>query len=181
MTYVERALTRHRVIRLAAVLLAGGPLILCSASIKAADQAQQQEPAKAQDSSKPEEEIEGDKKAAAEAKRRAIEEYEEAEESLAVTAGAPECVWTGRRIVSLLWRDDIDTARRFMELYEHFTCSPKHLKLAFRCVIKQGPIDPKAAEELATRVHDCWIAPEKPTTAASRATGSTTKGGTIPK
>ena len=30
-------------------------------------------------------------------------------------AGAPECVWTGRRIASLLWRDDIDARMRRCE------------------------------------------------------------------
>ncbi len=49
-----------------------------------------------------------------------------------------------------------------MELNEKFGCSPEHVKLAFRCVIKQGPIDPKAAEELASRVHNCWMSPEGP-------------------
>ena len=119
------------------------------------------------------------KAAARRAKRKSIEEFEEAEESLAPTAGAPECVWTGRRIVSLLWRNDINTARRYMDLYDQFTCSANHLKLAFRCVIEQGPSDPKAAEELSSRVHNCWINPDEPTT-AGRATGSTTRSSTTP-
>ena len=89
--------------------------------------------------------------------------------------------WTGRRIESLLWRDDIDTARRYIDLYDRFGCSSEHLKLAFRCIIQQGPIDPKAADKLASRVHNCWIAPEEATTASSQATtGATTKDGTIP-
>ena len=133
-----------------------------------------------QGSAKPEEKTDAEAKAAADrAKRKSIEEFEEAEESLAPTAGAPECVWTGRRIVSLLWRDDVHTARRYMDLYDQFTCSPKHLKLAFHCVIEQGPFDPKAAEKLASRVHNCWINPDEPTT-AGRATGSTTKSRTTP-
>jgi hypothetical protein len=48
-------------------------------------------------------------------------------------------------------------------------------------VIEQGPIDPKAADRLASRVHDCWIAPQGDTTASSQTTvGATTKAGTIP-
>ncbi|MGZ8416545.1 MAG: beta-1-3, beta-1-6-glucan biosynthesis protein, partial [Methyloceanibacter sp.] len=80
-----------------------------------------------------------------------------------------------------LWRDDIDTARRYIDLYDRFNCSSEHLKLVFRCVIEQGPIDPKAADRLASRVHACWITPEGETTASSQATvGATTKSGTIP-
>ena len=30
----------------------------------------------------------------------------------------PECVWLGRRVVSLLWRDDLDTAFRHLDLYD---------------------------------------------------------------
>ena len=112
------------------------------------------------------EKTEGDQKAADQAKAqeqeaaKAIAEYKEAEAKLSSSAGAPECVWTGRRIASLLWRDDIDTARRYIDLYDRFGCSSEHLKLVFRCVIEQGPIDPKAADRLASRVHDCWIAPQ---------------------
>jgi hypothetical protein len=43
-------------------------------------------------------------------------------------------------------------------------------------MIEQGPIDPKAADRLASRVHSCWITPEGETTAASQATvGATIK------
>lgn len=120
-------------------------------------------------------------KAEQEATAKAMEEYRSAAATLPSAAGAAECVWTGRRIASLLWRDDIDTARRYIDLYDRFGCSPKHLKLVFRCVIQQGPLDPKAADRLASRVHECWMEPETPTTAASRATTSPAeKGGTIP-
>jgi hypothetical protein len=38
------------------------------------------------------------------------EQLAEAERLLKGPAGNPECVWLGRRAVSLLWRDDLDTA-----------------------------------------------------------------------
>ena len=105
----------------------------------------------------------------------------EAAAKLSLSAGSAECVWTGRRITSLLWRDDVDTARRYIDLYDRFGCSAEHLKLTFRCVIRQGPIDPKAADRLAARVHDCWLDPEGTPTAASRSiNGSPAKSGTIP-
>jgi len=113
--------------------------------------------------------------------QKKIDEIAEASRILTGAAGNPECVWLGRRVVSLLWRDDLDTAFRHLDLYDRFGCSAEHLKLVFRCVIQQGPIDPKAADRLASRVHNCWIAPEEATTASSQTTiGPTTKTGTIP-
>ena len=40
-----------------------------------------------------------------------------------------------------------DTRDEF--LYDRFGCSQEHLKVAFRCVVQQGPLDPKAADRLA--------------------------------
>ncbi|HSI39221.1 MAG TPA: hypothetical protein VLA00_01600 [Xanthobacteraceae bacterium] len=96
---------------------------------------------------------------AKEAQRRSVEEFAEAAK-LAGNAGLPECVWSGRRIAMLLWRDDIDTARRHMELYERFGCPMEHLKTAFRCLVRQGNIDTKSQDSLARRVHVCWVNPE---------------------
>jgi hypothetical protein len=166
----------------AAALLAGGVLLWSAFPAAAEDQGG----APAQQSQSQGEKKEGDQKAAEQARAaaqeaaKAIAEYKEAEAKLASSAGAPECVWTGRRIVSLLWRDDMDTARRYIDLYDRFGCSSDHLKLAFRCVIEQGPIDAKAADRLASRVHDCWIAPQETTTTSNQTSGTTTKSGTIP-
>ncbi len=170
----------------ATALIAGGVFLLSSFAAFAQDSAgDQKPPEQAQGEQKQEGKAEGDQQAAEQAAQQAIDqaikEYDEAATKLSSSAGAPECVWTGRRIASLLWRDDIDTARRYIDLYDRFNCSSEHLKLVFRCVIEQGPIDPKAADRLASRVHDCWIAPEEATTASSQATvGATTKPGTIP-
>ena len=113
--------------------------------------------------------------------RQEIEQYRDAAAALAPTAGAPECVWTGRRVASLLWRDDMDTALRYIGLYDRFGCSSQHLKLAFRCMIEQGPIDAKAQDRLAARVQSCWLDPQGLTTAASGGgAGSTARNGTIP-
>jgi len=170
----------------ATALIAGGVFLLSSFAAFAQDSAGEQKAhEQAQCGQKQEGKAESDQKAAEQVAQQAIDkaikEYKEAAAKLSSSAGAPECVWTGRRIASLLWRDDIDTARRYIDLYDRFNCSSEHLKLVFRCVIEQGPIDPKAADRLASRVHDCWIAPEEATTASSQATvGATTKPGTIP-
>ena len=78
---------------------------------------------------------------------------------LSGTAGKPECVWLGRRIVILMWRDDLDTAFRHLDLYDRFNCPSAHIQAAFRCLIKQGPIDPKAQETLNSRAFACWLHP----------------------
>ena len=74
-------------------------------------------------------------------------------------AGNPECVWLGRRVVSLMWRDDLDTAFRHLGLYDRFGCPSSHIQAAFRCLVRQGHIDPKAQESLNGRVHACWLNP----------------------
>lgn len=104
-----------------------------------------------------------DKKAPADAAKdavRKVDEIAEAGRLVQGPAGQPECVWTGRRIVSLLWRDDLDTASRQRELYERFGCPSPHIQSVFRCVVKQGELDPKAPESLNERVHACWINPQ---------------------
>jgi len=94
-----------------------------------------------------------------------IDEFAEAAKALAGPAGNPECVWAGRRAVSLLIGDDLDTAFRHMELYDRFGCPSGHIQAAFRCLVRQGP-DLKAREALAARIHACWINPTTPEAAA---------------
>jgi len=108
----------------AAAFLAGGVLVLSALPALAEDQPKPPEQGQAEQ--KQPEKSEGDQKAADQARAqeqeaaKAIAEYKEAEAKLASSAGAPECVWTGRRVASLLWRDDIDTARRYIDLYDRF-------------------------------------------------------------
>jgi hypothetical protein len=175
-----------RCINLPTCALAAAAVILLSTAAFAqqpeADQKPpQQNEQKQEGNAENEQKTADEDKAEQEAAARAIAEFKEAAAKLSLSSGAPECVWTGRRIASLLWRDDIDTARRYIDLYDRFSCSSEHLKLVFRCVIEQGPLDPKATDRLASRVHSCWIAPDGETTASSQATvGTTTKPGTIP-
>jgi hypothetical protein len=89
-----------------------------------------------------------------------IDEYAEAQHALNGPAGNPECVWLGRRVVSLLWRDDLDTAFRHLDLYDRFGCPSGHIQAAFRClVLHSNAIDPKTADSLNGRVQSCWINP----------------------
>jgi hypothetical protein len=108
-----------------------------------------------------EEQKPGEKPAAADGKdpEKKADEFAEAEKMLPGPAGKPECLWLGRRVVSLLWRDDLDTAFRHLDLYDRFGCPADHIQATFRCVVRQGPIDPKATDTLHSRVHGCWVNP----------------------
>jgi hypothetical protein len=114
--------------------------------------------------------------------QKSIDEIAEASRLLTGPAGNPECVWLGRRVVTLLWRDDLDTAFRHLDLYDRFGCPSSHIQATFRCLVRQGPIDPKAADSLNGRVHACWLNPALTPTAASAAAKQppATSGGTIP-
>ncbi len=102
-----------------------------------------------------------------------IDEFAEAARVLGGPAANPECVWLGRRVVNLLWRDDLDTAFRHLDLYDRFGCPGGHVQATFRCVVRQGSIDPKAPESLSARVHACWINPSlQPQTAAQTPPGT---------
>jgi hypothetical protein len=92
--------------------------------------------------------------------QRKIDEFAEAARVLGGPASNPECVWLGRRVVSLLWRDDLDTAFRHLDVYDRFGCPGGHIQATFRCLVRQGSIDPKAQESLHGRVHACWIDPD---------------------
>jgi len=99
-----------------------------------------------------------------------IDEFAEAQRALNGPAGNPECVWLGRRVVSLLWRDDLDTAFRHLDLYDRFGCPSGHIQVTFRCLVLHGnTIDPKAADSLNNRVHACWINPALPAAPAPAA------------
>lgn len=88
-----------------------------------------------------------------------IDELAEAAKALNGPAGNAECVWLGRRVVSLLWRDDLDTAFRHLDLYDRFGCPSNHIQATFRCVVRHGPFDSKVPESLNGRVHACWLDP----------------------
>jgi hypothetical protein len=115
--------------------------------------------------------------------QKSIDEIAEAARLLTGPAGNPECVWLGRRVVSLLWRDDLDTAFRHLDLYDRFGCPSSHIQATFRCLVRQGHIDPKAQDSLNGRVHACWLDPAlSPTPAAAAAQPPAgASGGTTPR
>jgi hypothetical protein len=99
-----------------------------------------------------------------------IDEFTETQKVVSGPAGNPECVWFGRRVVGLLWRDDLDAAFRHLDLYDRFGCPSAHVQATFRCLLlHSNSIDPKAADSLNGRVHACWINPTMPAAQAAPA------------
>lgn len=129
-----------------ALLVGIGAAIAQSGDLRAQDQSQKAPAASAADPVK-----DGQRK---------VDEYAEAAKAINGPAGNPECVWLGRRVVSLMWRDDLDTAFRHLDLYDRFGCTGGHVQAAFRCLTRFGAqIDSKVPDSLSTRVHACWINP----------------------
>jgi hypothetical protein len=109
--------------------------------------------------------------------QKKLDEFAEAAQQLSGPAGQPECVWLGRRVVTLMWRDDLDTAFRHLDLYDRFGCPGGHVQATFRCLVQQGNLDPKAPESLGGRVHACWINPalQPPAPTAAAPAGTTNR------
>jgi hypothetical protein len=139
------------VLLFAALMMNAGSAFAQSGPAKASDEQKQPAPSA---------------EAAAKDRQRKVDEFAEAARVLNGPAGHPECVWLGRRVVGLLWRDDLDTAFRHLDLYDRFGCPGGHIQATFRCVLTNGNIDPKVPEALNTRVHACWIDPQLVTSPA---------------
>jgi hypothetical protein len=95
-------------------------------------------------------------------------------------AGRGECAWLGERAVGLMWKDDLDTAFRHLELYDRFGCPGEHIQVSFRCVVRQSNIDQKdqkATDAFNRRVHDCWMNPSLPAEPAGPSTAAVEKPG----
>jgi hypothetical protein len=114
--------------------------------------------------------------------QRKTDEFVEAAQAINGPAGNPECVWLGRRVVRLMWLDDLDTAFRHLDLYDRFGCPGGHVQATFRCLTRfGGQIDPKVAETLNSRVHACWINPNaQPQAAAAAPAAPATAGSAAP-
>jgi hypothetical protein len=107
---------------------------------------------------------------AAKDSQRKTDEFVEATQAINGPAGNPECVWLGRRVVRLMWRDDLDTAFRHLDLYDRFGCPGGHVQATFRCLTRFGAqIDDKVQKSLDDRVHACWINPGAQPQAAAAA------------
>jgi hypothetical protein len=132
-----------------ALLIGVGAAIAQSGDLRAQDQSQKPAAAGAANPAD-----------AAKDSQRKTDEFVEAAQVLNGPAGNPECVWLGRRVVRLMWLDDLDTAFRHLDLYDRFGCPGGHVQAAFRCLTRFGGlIDPKVPASLNGWVHGCWINP----------------------
>jgi hypothetical protein len=157
-------------LRTVAVLLCGAVIAFAS-PIVAAAQSGDQKP--------PEQKPAGQGEAPKSETTTRTDQIAEAGRALTGPAANPECVWLGQRVVSLLYRDDLDTAFRHLDLYDRFGCPGGHVQVTFRCVVRHSDIDQKSNEKLIARVHACWINPAlQPTTAAASSPAPTAQTGT---
>ncbi len=118
---------------------------------------------------------------AAKETQRKTDEFVEASQAINGPAGNPECVWLGRRVVVLMWRDDLDTAFRHLDLYDRFGCPGGHVQATFRCLVRFfSAIDPKVPDSLSGRVHACWINPAAQPQAAAATPAPATSGAAAP-
>jgi hypothetical protein len=154
---------RSRAALLAAALGLGFAIVPVAWGQAPADQKQAEQPQKPAG---------GPPAAAAKEEKKKVDDFAEAGRLLPGAAGQPECLWAGRRVVSLLWRDDLDTALRQLELYDRFGCPGDHLQQAFRCVVRQGEIDKKSSDSIGGRVAACWLTPSLPPVIAAPANGT---------
>ena len=103
------------------------------------------------------------------------DEVAEAARLMSGPAARGECVWLGVRAVGLMWKDDLDTAFRHLELYDRFGCPAEHVQISFRCVVRQGNIDQKdqkSTDAFNNRVRDCWMNPALPAAPATPPTAA---------
>jgi hypothetical protein len=121
-------------------------------------------------------------------KKEKENEFVEAARVLGGPAANAECLWIGKRVVSLIYKEDVDTAFRHLDLYDRFGCPGGHIQATFRCLVRQPLADPKAGGEAAQkasdaiqdRIRQCWITPNmQPQTAAAPVSGQST--GTNPQ
>jgi hypothetical protein len=153
---LQNAILRHLAVPGLALLIGIGSAFAQSGTPAAQDQSGKPPAANAADAGKD--------------SQRKTDEFVEASQAINGPAGNPECVWLGRRVVSLMWRDDLDTAFRHLDLYDRFGCPGGHVQAAFRCLTRFGAqIDDKVPRSLGDRIHACWINPAAQPQAAAAA------------
>ena len=152
----QNAVLRHLAVPGLALLIGLGSALAQSGDTRAQDQSGKPAAANSADATKE--------------NQRKTDQFVEAAQVINGPAGNPECVWLGRRMVRLMWQDDLDTAFRHLDLYDRFGCPGGHIQATFRCLTRFGAeIDSKVPESLDRHVHACWINPGAQPQAAAAA------------
>jgi hypothetical protein len=171
--FMRRRVLHHRNAVLRYVAISGLALLIGIASAVA----QSGNPA-AQDQGKPSSANSAD---IAKDSQRKTDEFVEATQAINGPAGNPECVWLGRRVVGLMWRDDLDTAFRHLDLYDRFGCPGGHVQATFRCLTRFGAmIDDKVPRSLTDHIHACWINPGRQPQATTAAAATAAPAAAAP-
>ena len=162
---LQNAVLRHLAVPGLALLIGMGSAIAQSGNSGAPDQSGKPPSANSADAAKD--------------NQKKTDEFVEAAQAINGPGGNPECVWLGRRVVRLMWRDDLDTAFRHLDLYDRFGCPGGHVQATFRCLTRFGAqIDDKVPRSLDDRIHACWINPgAQPQTAAATQSAAPTAAG----
>ena len=164
----QNAVLRHLAVPGLALLIGFGSALAQSGDTRAQDQSGKPAAANAADATKE--------------NQRKTDQFVEAAQVINGPAGNPECVWLGRRMVRLMWQDDLDTAFRHLDLYDRFGCPGGHIQATFRCLTRFGAeIDSKVPESLDRHVHACWINPgAQPQAAAATQPAPPSTAGSAP-
>jgi len=107
----------------------------------------------------------GKGEAAKDAPAGRTDEIAETARAMTGPAARGECVWLGVRAVGLMWKDDLDTAFRHLELYDRFGCPAEHIQISFRYIVRKGNIDQKdqkSTDAFNKLVDECWRNPALP-------------------
>jgi hypothetical protein len=76
-------------------------------------------------------------------------------------AADAECTHLGELAITLMAKNDLDTAFRHMDLYDRFGCPGAHIQQSFRCVLLKGiPTSKDSASTLEGLVRTCWATPK---------------------
>jgi hypothetical protein len=107
--------------------------------------------------------------------------------TLSGQAALPECTHLGEFAIMRMAKDDMDTAFRYMDLYDRFGCPGKHIQESFRCLLLAGiPNSKDSTASLENLVRNCWApkataaapaAPAAPATPAPASPPSTAGAG----
>lgn len=91
-------------------------------------------------------------------------------------AASPECTHLGELAITLMAKNDLDTAFRHMDLYDRFGCPGLHIQQSFRCLLLAGIPGSKDSTGLENLVRNCWVSPKATPAAPAAASAPATAG-----
>ena len=120
---------------------------------------------------------------------------EAAKEGVRRSDDALECSRLGGRAVYQMRSDDLDTAFKYLDLYDRFGCPGEHIRISFRCVLQRekdqkdqkdqkdpkdqkdqkdakDQKDQKATDYVQKLVEACWNDPASPVLPPGQASAS---------